>query len=196
MRKKGLIQFAIIILALVLGFFSIQYLLSSLISLSYEMISGSNFGEGYFIPSLTILLAAFIQGATCWLLIKRSADAANFISELSSFNASVKINSNPVDLLFILLIVLGIYFLLSDLPAFIKAVITAFRAKAPHGNFNFTEDRKPTDWLHIFVSLLLPIVLLMFSKPIAIYFAKDLSEQEIEVVEVTHPVHYLDNPEE
>ena len=39
-------------------------------------------------------------------------------------------------------------------------------------------------------------VQVMFSKPIAIYFAKDLSEQEIEVVEVTHPVHYLDNTEE
>jgi hypothetical protein len=167
----------------VLGFFSIQYILSSLISLGYTMISGSNFGEGYFIPALAILLAAFVQGVACWLLIKKSSDAADFIYDLSSFNASLKVNSNPVDLLFILLVVLGIYFLLSELPGFIKAVIETFRAKATHSNYHSNEYVKPKDWLNIFLSLLLPIILLMFSKPIAIYFAKDLSETEIDIAD-------------
>lgn len=196
MRKKAVIQLAIIILALVLGFFSLQYLVSSLITLGYEIISGNNFGEGYFIPSLSILLAAFLQGTVCWLLIKRSSDAANFVYDLSSFNAGLKISSQPVDLLFILLVVLGIYFLLSDLPAFIKAVIAAFRMKAPHSNFNLSDETRPTDWIRIFLNLLLPIILLMFSKPIAIYFAKDLSEEEIQIADTTDQNHYLDNPEE
>jgi hypothetical protein len=196
MRKKGVIQLAIIILALVLGFFSIQYILSSLINLGYTMMSGSNFGEGYFIPSLTILLTAFVQGVVCWLLIKKSSDAANFIYDLSSFNASLKVNSNPVDLLFILLVVLGIYFLLSELPAFIEALIAAFRTKAPHSNYYSNEYVKPKDWLHIFLSLLLPAILLMFSKPIAIYFAKDLSDAAIEITGSKDENHYLDNTEE
>lgn len=196
MNKRTIIQLAIIITALVLGIFSIEYLVSSLVSLAYTLMSGSSFGEGYFIPSLTISLAAFIQAAVCWWLIKRSGDAANFICELASFGQSLKISSKPVDLLFILLVVVGIYFLIAELPAFIKAIIGAFRSKAPHNNFSFAEEQKPVDWLRIFISLILPAVLLMFAKPIAVYFAKDLSEEAIEITDVPGETHYLHNPED
>jgi hypothetical protein len=36
----------------------------------------------------------------------------------------------------------------------------------------------------------------MFAKPIASYFAKDLSDREIEVSDTTDQNHYLDNSEE
>jgi len=197
MNKKTIVQLAIIITALVLGIFSIQYFLSSMMSLvAYGLLSGASFGEGYFIPSLTNSLATFVQLALCWWLIKRSTDVANFICEQASFGQSLKVDSKPIDLLFILLVVLGIYFLISDLPAFIKAIIGAFRSKAPHNSFNFSEEQRPVDWLRLFITLLLPIVLLMFAKPISVYFAKDLSEEEIVITDAPGETHYLHHPEE
>ncbi len=67
------------------------------------------------------------------------------------------------------------YFLLTDLPALIKAIINGFTSKAS-SKFDTYEPPRPADWMRIFIHLTLPLVLLMFAKPIAHYFAKDVSD--------------------
>lgn len=185
MIRSSIVQLAVMILALILGFLTLQYLLSSIVSIGIELLHGNSFGQGVFAPSLTIILASFLQAIVCWLLIKKSGDIADFICDKANFVASFKIISRPADLLFILLIVIGIYLLISNLSPLIQGILAEFRNKAPHSSFNQPLLFRPSQWFTILLELVLPILLLMFAKPIAVYFAKDLSEAEI-VIEEQH----------
>jgi len=176
MKKGDVIQLSVIILALIIGFQTIQYFLSAIIDIIY-LVTGGEYVAGTLTPALSLLLIVLVQGCACWLLLTRSRGIADFIYEKASIGSSFKIISRPEDLLFILLIVAGIYFLLQNLPRLIETLVNAFRSKASSDYLRYYEPIKPANWTSILINLLLPLALLMFAKPIAAYFAKNISEE-------------------
>lgn len=196
MKRQNAIQLTIIIMALVLAFFTLQQLFSSLILVVLQFLAGGSLGNGYFVSPLMIIFEALIKGVVAWILITKSGDIAEFISLKANFNGSMTVRSQPSDLLYILLIVLGIYFMLNELPLFLKGILAEFRTKAPHSRFETTERLEAMDWTRTILNMILASLLLMFAKPISVYFAKDLSNNSIIIQDETEHTHLLGDIEE
>lgn len=176
MKKGNVIQLVLIIIALIIAFQTVYLLINAVATLLYAIGSG-DYGNNL-TPALTLFLIVLAQGTIAWLLISRSATIADSIYHKANADNSFKIVSRPQDILFILLIVCGFYFLLSDLPALLKALVNAFSTKAA-GRFNMYEQVQPANWTLMLIKLLLPVVLLMFAKPIAVYFAKNMGDEPV-----------------
>lgn len=174
MKKADVIQFVIIVVALVIGVSSMQYVFSAIVGLLYAIGSG---GFNMTTSSITIvsILVTLLYAVICWQLLVKSKNIAAFIYEKANIDTPIKIVSQPADLLYVLLIVLAFYYLLQNLPALVKGSLNEFTRKA---GSRFIPDsfEPPTDWAIIFVKLLLPLVLLIAGKPIANYFSQNVSD--------------------
>ncbi|MBL0358528.1 MAG: hypothetical protein IPP72_17435 [Chitinophagaceae bacterium] len=180
MKKGDVIQLSIIILALVTGFQTIQYFFNAITGLLYVIGSGE-YVAGTLSPTLILFLIVLAQGSISWLLLTRSRAVADFIYEKANIGTSFKIMSRPEDLLFVLLIVAGFYFLLQNLPDLIRGIVAAFKSKAGSSGLNYYEPVTQTNWTSVIIKLLLPLALLMFAKPIAFYFAKNVSDEPVTI---------------
>lgn len=179
MKKGDVMQLAIIILALIVGINSLEYLIGSVIGLVYLLGMGE-YGANATSASPTIIsiLVTLLYLAICWQLLVKSKGLADFIYEKTNIGTSFKIVSRPNDLLYILFIVTGIYFMIQHLPALVKGLVNAFTNKAS-GRYNPSEYERPADWLNVFVHLLLPVLLLMAARPMANYFAKNVQDEPV-----------------
>jgi len=176
MKKCDTVQLSVIIVALVVAFGAIQFLLYSVGGLVFALSAGE-FVSGTFAPPLLDLLVAILEAVIAWQLIIKSRNIAEFIYEKTGIGTSFKVIAQPESLLFILLIVAGMYFLIDSLPPFIKALLNEFKSKASN---RFTaESYTKADWATLFLRLLLPAVLLMVAKPLSNYFAKNVSDEPV-----------------
>ena len=103
--------------------------------------------------------------------------------KLAELGTGFKILSKPNDLLYILLIVTGIFLLLSNLAPLLNAIFISFKQKMPRGTNGLFEDQRPIEWTSLILDIMLPVVLLIFAKPISSYFSKYLSEEPISIEE-------------
>jgi hypothetical protein len=181
MKKGDVIQLAIIILALIIAINSLQYFFDAVVGLLYAIGIGE-FSLGTFSPAIVSLLVTLLYVAICWQLLTKSRSIADFIYEKANIGTSFKIISRPADLLFILFIVTGVYFLIENLPPLIKGMLHAFKTKGG-SRFELPDYDKPTDWTILFIRLLLPLVLLMGARPFANYFAKNVDEEPVMIGE-------------
>ena len=156
-----------------------SYFITGIIGLVYAFAEG-RFGLNMFAPTIVALLVTLLYAAICWQLLVKSKNVADFIYEKSAIGTSFKIISKPSDLLFILFIIVGFCFLLQELPFLIKAFVNAFKTKAG-SRFELPDYDKPTDWTILFLKLLLPVILLMAARPIANYFAKNVSDEPVTI---------------
>ena len=177
MKKGDVIQLTVIILAFIIGFTAIQYFFYSVVNLVY-LAGAGEFASAVSAPTIVILIVTVLECMLCWLLLVRSAKIADFIYEKTSMGTSFKIISQPNDLLYILLIITGFYFLLENLPVLIRGLVNAFRSKAT-SRFDVPEYNSHIDWTTTIIKLLLPAVLLMAARPIANYFAKNVREEPV-----------------
>jgi len=178
MKRSDALQLAVILVGLVMGLLTLQYLISSLYAVFLWLFDD---GNGMLSPMLTIFAVAGLQTLFCWILISRSAAIAGFIRRVSGFNAEIQIVSQPTDLLYILLVVLGIYLLFANTGPLLTAIIESFTKKSSPANFDPFSDQRPVKWIPLVVEIVLPVILLIFGKPIAAYFSKVISSIPIEV---------------
>lgn len=179
MKKGDVLQLSIIILALIIGINSLEYLIGSVIGLVYLLGMGEYGGNASSAsPTIISILVTLLYMAICWQLLVKSKNLADFIYERTNMGTSFKIISRPNDLLYILFIVTGIYFMIQHLPALVKGLVTAFTNKAS-GRYSSPGFERPADWLTVFVRLLLPALLLMAARPMANYFAKNVQDEPV-----------------
>lgn len=177
MKKGDIIQLTVIIIALIIGFNAIKFFIDTVVNVLY-IISMEDMGRNLLSPLIVTILITLLQSALCWILLLRSAKIADFIYEKTGMGTSFKIVSQPNDLLYILLIITGCYFLLQHIPVLIKGLVSAFRSKAT-SRFDVPEYNSNIDWTLTFIKILVPAVLLMAARPIANYFAKSVREEPI-----------------
>ncbi len=185
MKKANVLQLSIVLIGIVFGFVALQYIIGSLWGIFSWIFSGGYGNDAYYGATLTIVAAVGLQVICCWLLITKSAKITAFLYKKADLETGVKILSNPNDLLHILLLVIGIYMLLDNLTPLLTAVINSFKEKMPGGVLGVFEDSRPVAWTSLILNILLPLVLLMFARPISDYFSNHLSNEEIIVEEET-----------
>jgi ABC-type Na+ efflux pump permease subunit len=183
MKKANVIQLCIIILGIIMGFLSLQYLLGSLTGLFFWIFNGGYGGTEMPQQVLPIFIIVGLQLLACWLLITRSGKIAEYIYEKSELGTSFKIISRPSELLFILLIIIGIYLLLTNLAPLLNAVFESFKRVSSRGMFSDMSYQKPVNWAQLILNVLLPLILLLCTKPLADYFAKHLDEEPLSLEE-------------
>ncbi|MES2849366.1 MAG: hypothetical protein V4685_09940 [Bacteroidota bacterium] len=179
MKKGDVVQLVIIIMAIVIAITSLQYFIATIISFVYTIALGE-YSFGVMSPTIVSLLVTLLYVAICWQLFVKSRTIADFIYEKANIGTSFKIISRPVDLLYVLLIVMGFYYLLQNLPALIKGLVNGFASKAGSRFIPDSYDT-PTDWMMVCTKLLLPLVLLMAAKPFANYFAGNVDDEPITI---------------
>ena len=176
MRKSDTLQLVIIILSIVMGFSALQSFITSVLSFLF-ILTNEGGGVRYTSTVAPYLLAGLLQAVTAWILLTKSKDLSLYFYERTGIGRSFRIMSNPADILFVLLIVLGIYMLISQLPLLLTAILDAFKSKAAAGYS--TQDVHPGDILTGVIRMLLPLALLMFTKPIANYFSDKMTTEEM-----------------
>ncbi len=183
MKKADVLQLSLVLIGIFYGFIALQYVLTSLLGILLWIFGGGYGGEGLITSSLPFLISLVLQVLCCWLLIIKSGAIAEYFYKLSALGTGFKIVSKPNDLLYILLIVTGIYLLLSNLAPLLNAIFISFKQKMPRGTNGLFEDQRPIEWTSLILDIMLPFVLLIFAKPISNYFSKYLSEAPISVEE-------------
>lgn len=182
MKRANVLQLTFILIGIVFGIFSLPVIFSLVVSTCVMMVNGGLGPGEYLLFNVFSIVAIALQILACWLLITRSASFAATVQKRSGLGKGFSITTNLNDLLHILLIGTGIYLLLTNLSPFLKAIFMSFKSRANSAMPGLQEDWT-ADWVTIILNLLLPLILLMFAKPIADYFAKDISEEPIIIEE-------------
>ncbi len=182
MKKADVIQLTIIILSLIIFINCLQYFFSAFVGVVYAIGMGE-YGFTVYSSTITSILVTLLYAAICWQLLVKSRNIADFIYEKTGLGNSFKVISRPNDLLYILFIIVGFYYLMENLPAFVKGLVGAFKTKASNRLGSYTEYDKPVDWTIVFLRLLLPTILLMAAKPLSNYFAKNVSDEPVTIGE-------------
>jgi hypothetical protein len=163
-------------MALIVGFLALQYFLSVLLGIIAEFKEeGSNSSLFIYNAGFAIFLG-LIQACVCFLLIAKSQSISQAIIRRANIGGTFSFIIQSVDLLFVVLLGIGIYLLVTTLPDLLTNLFLVFKNKASGSMYppDYTPDAK--GWTRIFFRLLLPVLLLMFARPIANYFAKDVSD--------------------
>ena len=179
MKKADVLQLAIVLVGIIFGFLTLQYIFSSLFGIFAWIFSGGYGAENYLTPGISIYAVIGLQAVCCWLLITRSGKLAAFLHEKSELGTGFKIVSNVESLLYVVLNAIGIYLLLSNLNPILATIFNGFKQRVSHKVLNQFEDQRPVEWARLILDILLPVILLIFAKPIAGYFAKNTGEEPL-----------------
>ena len=180
MKRSDALQLAVVLVGVVMGLLTLQYILSSLYAVFLWLFSN---GNEMMSPLLTIFAVAGLQALFCWLMITRSEPIAAFIRKRSGLKDGVKIISRPNDLLYILLIVLAFFLLLTNITPLLTTIIESFRKKSSPNLLDQFSDQRPINWIPLILDVLLPLIVLMAGRPIANYFAKAIGEEQMSIEE-------------
>lgn len=180
MRKSDTLQLVIIILAIIIGFTAIQSFITGGLSFLY-IITNEDVSTRYTGTVAPYLLTGILQAVAAWILLTKSKDLALYFYERTGIGRSFRIMSNPADVLFVLLIVLGLYMLMAQLPLLLTAILTAFKTRV--AGDAFAGQQNPFDIMSGIVRVLLPAALLMFTKSITNYFAEKMTVEDVVIVE-------------
>lgn len=183
MKKADVLQLAIVLVGIIFGFLTLQYIFSSLFGIFAWIFSGGYAAENYLASGISIYAVIGLQAVCCWLLITRSGRLAAYLYEKSALGTGFKIVSNVQSLLYVVLIAIGIYLLLSNLNPILATIFNGFKQRVSHNVLNQFEDQRPVEWARLILDIVLPGILLIFSKPIAGYFAKNIGEEPVTIEE-------------
>lgn len=180
MKKADVLQLAVMLVGIILGFITLQIIFSALFGLLAWLFTGGYAAENYLAPGIAVYISIVLQGLCSWLLITKSGNLAAYLYEKSNLGTGFKIVSNIQSLLYIILVAIAIYLLITNLTPLINAVFKSFKEKATGNSFS-QQDQRPVEWAELFISILLPCLLLFFAKPIASFFAKNINEEPLNI---------------
>lgn len=182
MKKADVLQLAIIMVGIIFCFLTLQYIFSSLIGIFAWIFSGGYGPADYLTPGIGIYAAIALQATCSWLLITNSRKLAAYLYEKANLGSGFKITGNTESLLYILLIAIAVYLLISNITPLLTEIFRTFKQRASGSLFE-QEDQRPTEWAKLVLDIALPCLLLFFAKPIAGYFAKDAGEEPVSIEE-------------
>lgn len=193
MKKANVLQLTFIITGIAFGISALQDFFTTLLSLLIFAFNSNDLNNTLGLGmSMGILLSIGIKIFICWLLITQSGKLASFISKRAEFERGFSIISKADDLLYILLITVGIFLFLSNIVPLLTGIFDSFRNKSSSGMQNLFETAKAIDWTSNILDVILPLVFLMLARPIANYFAKNVNDEEITIEETDEEPNLLE----
>lgn len=193
MKKADVLQLAIVVVGIIFGFLTLQYIFSSLFAIFSWIFSGG-YGADYLAPGVSIYAVIGLQALCCWVLITRSDKLASWLHDKSNLGTGFKITGNIQSLLYVVLVAVGIYLLLSNLNPLINTIFQGFKDRVSNDIFR-QQDQRPVEWARLILDVLLPLLLLIFSNPIAGYFAKNIGEEPVTIEESVEATEILETKE-
>jgi hypothetical protein len=183
MKKADVLQLSIVLVGIIFGFLTLQYIFSSLFGIFAWIFSGGYGTADYLAPGISIYAVIGLQALCCWLLITRSGKLAAYLYQKSELGTGFKIVTSTQKLLYVVLICIGIYLFISNLTPLLTTVFNGFKQRVSNNILNQFEDQRPVEWGRLILDILLPVILLIFARPIAGYFAKNIGEEPISIEE-------------
>jgi hypothetical protein len=190
MKKGNVLQYAFIITGIVIGYDAFQTFTTALWSF-FNWIGDGGAGDSPFFPRVSDLIFMSLQSVACWWLIMRSDKLSLYVSEKTNTSNSFSIMVSPVVLLRILLVTMGIYFLLVNIPRLLNDIAEGFKAS---GDF-ITEGRyyvKSVRFISI-VQMVLSITLIACADMLARFFAKKIADEPITLEQKIDEIEVLNN---
>jgi hypothetical protein len=196
MQRSNVLQLSFILTGLIFGILSIPSFLTMAAGIIFSFF-GSGYNQTDFITyNIFIAFGIALQIIACWFLVIRSGKLASFFYKKTGLKKGIGIAGKPNELLHILLVAIGIYLLLVNIAPLLKSIFQSFKDKATAGVQNLYKVSLPVDWTTIVLNLALPLILLMFAKPVADYFSKYISEEEIMIKETDDNIDLIEPTEE
>lgn len=174
MKKGSLLQYALIIVGIILGYQSLQTLLTALLTLIGWVIGGG-YGSNYFFPSAINFIFFACTAAASWLLIMRSGKIASYIADKTEMDGAFNVTVKASTLMQIVLVAIGVIFLLTNIPYLINDLLDGLREK----NGVTIDGREPilaNRFLYITQTVLAAIVIGM-TKPLATFLTKNIADE-------------------
>lgn len=183
MKRSDVLQLGVILIGIIIGLMTLDTIFNSLYGVFVLLTGGRYDSEYMFTPMLTFFAVSGLKALTCWLLITRSRGISDWIYERSGLKSGFSISSQPNDLLFIILVAIGIYLLITNIIPLISALISSFKAAGSRHGYEALQGSPHAKWMELILNILLPLILLMAARPIADYFARNLSEEPVKIEE-------------
>jgi len=178
MYKSTLLQLVFIIVGLFTAVTGVQHLIQNFISLVVwsPQLAGESALMGFMVSCTYFIIAFF--------LVTRSKDWAEYISKLSRIHGDFSINAHPGQVIYFILIGLGFFSLLREVPSLIYRLYQGFAGKVERFSARlYRQDVTGEDWVLIILNVLFPLLIILFARPMADYFALRMNEDPIEIVE-------------
>ena len=196
MKRSDVLQLGVILVGIIMGLLALQSVFSSLYGV-FVLITGGRYGSEYMYATvLTFFAVTGLQALACFLLITRSRNIAEWIYRRSGLSNGFKITSKPNDLLFIVLICIGIFLLISNISPLLSAIFINFKRVGGHNNLQYMQESNQVKWIELILEVLLPLILLMAARPIADYFARNINDEPIIIEEEGEPNLLINGHEE
>ncbi|WP_207493910.1 hypothetical protein [Aridibaculum aurantiacum] len=182
MRYSAIVHLFIIYLAIQSLYSGVNYIIGNFYSVvvllledltSFSLLAGAPL---YLSSGLLSVLIGFI-------ILIRSAAITRFVVERSKFADNVKVSVNAKQLLSVVIVFLALSSLLIAIPNFLTNLWSTFRENA--GAFLSNEETiSSEDWYLSIVKIFLPCLMIVFCKPLTVYFSKNIFfDEDIQLVE-------------
>lgn len=180
MKKDNVLQYAVVITGIILGYHFIDSLLVLLITTVSWMLGGGKGDSAYF-PDLRDVLFVLAKGTISWLLIMRSGKIAGYIVTKGGIDTRLAIVAKPITLLQILFVTIGIYFLVVNLPYLLNDLLDSFREK--HGLEIAGRTPILANRFALIIQTVLAALLIGTAQPLSAYLVKRLDEAPLSIIQ-------------
>ncbi|HWB24325.1 MAG TPA: hypothetical protein VG738_02545 [Chitinophagaceae bacterium] len=190
MKKNTLVQLVVIYLGLSSIYLATSYLAQYLYFL---VAAGSeSFSYRFNTGSLFSYLVIVILGV---IVIFKSGSLSKFISDRAGLDDSLTVFSTPRQLLSILLVVTAVAHLLDYLPSITKDILSLFIDNIPKRVELLEVNKSGSAWVLSALHIVFPCLVIIFARNLTDYFAKNIIQDDEEMVAVQDTVQ-LDIQEE
>jgi hypothetical protein len=180
MKKDNVLQYAVAITGIILGYHAIESLLVLLLTLVSWLIDGGR-GDSLFFPSWIELLFLLCKALLCWLLIMRSGKIAAFINDKANIDTQLAIATKPATLLQVLFVTIGMYFLVLTLPNLLNDLLDSLREK--NGIDLVGRAQAKADRFVLLIQIILAALVMGLAKPLSAYFARQMDEAPLSLTQ-------------
>jgi hypothetical protein len=179
-KSTHALQYAFIVTGIIFGYQAINTLMLAIWSLGRWFNDGT-VGNSQFFPRLTDYIFLAIQIAACWILVLRSDKVTDYVAKNVALSNGFRVKISPQALTQIVCIAIGIYFILHNLPRLLADLVNGFREKT--GMLTEGPIYFEIPVLGSIIQVLLAILLVVASKQIAVFLARNIPQETITLEE-------------
>lgn len=200
MKKNTLVQFIIIYVGIIALYGSITNLLPDLALLFFSLFGREVYNGQYAAGGALIY---FIGVLAAFVIIAKSDDISDFVTEKTGLDDSLKIYTKPQRLLSITIVALALSHLLTNVPVLLQDCFffltnqTPHRPSGPIDGFSVQNPASPK-WLTVILHVLLPCLMIIYCRQLTAYFSKNimLDEKDMIAEHETVTIDAANNPED
>jgi hypothetical protein len=178
MKKTDPIQLAILIIVMLLGYSALQTFPYFLWLFYNWLAEGLTLADRFYNVTLNFLYLAFYIIGVAFLL-KRSKNISQKIAGASSFNSDVNVVLKKNDILYVTLIALGSFVLMTKLPKLLVKIYFSIRENNKPFSFESPNLIMSGDTIaELIIAIVIATTMVVYAKTITEYLTKQIEEDD------------------